>query len=552
MLSSNPAPSTSKPSRAQHRRQQSTPSMPVPTNPRPPTRHRPGMSLDLQAPDPEMGFDWSSNSLPQFQESVFALPSNHPAQDPPVSHTNTGQASQHDVQVAQSHSQSQPGTQHSSLQSPTQSSFRSFPSPHTPRMALPSPTAAQSSPSRRRPVMHQLRELNQQLQQDYGPAAELLIKIPPSSPCPSGSPGKQSFSQGHGPLDSAPLPSDLGDIPGLDLDHQVEGSSFPLDESEQDWTCDNSSYLPSDAAPTPFRELSPHQFGHTYLDDIKEEDLSDVHDAHVPHPLLAQTGSQHDLDSPAFLQQLEDGATGQLTIPQHQHLPPAVISPFAVNPSHQVPDQSQSLGFDLDTSIASTGISPEEVQRYMGQQDPKTGKWSCLYDGCDKTFGRRENIRSHIQTHLGDRQYRCPECKKCFVRQHDLKRHAKIHSGAKPYRCRCGNGFARQDALTRHRQRGMCVGGFPDAVRRQGKRGRPRKARPDDDERAEKAKKTRRKMAAAASADSTVLPPTPDGPTGNHAPALPEDKFEVSAELSNLGDLDDLLGSSTNPFSARS
>ncbi|KAF2088668.1 hypothetical protein K490DRAFT_14337, partial [Saccharata proteae CBS 121410] len=74
----------------------------------------------------------------------------------------------------------------------------------------------------------------------------------------------------------------------------------------------------------------------------------------------------------------------------------------------------------------------------------------CMYPECDKTFGRRENIRSHIQTHLGDRQFRCNHCSKCFVRQHDLKRHAKIHTGDKPYKCPCGAGFARQDALTRH------------------------------------------------------------------------------------------------------
>ncbi|KAF2237311.1 hypothetical protein EV356DRAFT_421947, partial [Viridothelium virens] len=82
----------------------------------------------------------------------------------------------------------------------------------------------------------------------------------------------------------------------------------------------------------------------------------------------------------------------------------------------------------------------------------------CLYEDCAKKFGRRENIKSHVQTHLGDRQFKCNECQKCFVRQHDLKRHAKIHSGDKPHICLCGNGFARHDALTRHRQRGVCIG----------------------------------------------------------------------------------------------
>ena len=145
---------------------------------------------------------------------------------------------------------------------------------------------------------------------------------------------------------------------------------------------------------------------------------------------------------------------------------------------------------EVDASYEYTGIAPEEVARYISEQDATTGKWTCLYEGCSKVFGRRENIRSHVQTHLGDRQYKCNGCGKCFVRQHDLKRHAKIHSGNKPYKCPCGAGFARQDALTRHRQRGMCVGGFPDAVRRQAKRGRPKKNRPDMEQRVEKASRS--------------------------------------------------------------
>ncbi|KAF2101480.1 hypothetical protein NA57DRAFT_34078, partial [Rhizodiscina lignyota] len=105
---------------------------------------------------------------------------------------------------------------------------------------------------------------------------------------------------------------------------------------------------------------------------------------------------------------------------------------------------------NLDASIEDTGISAEEVSSYISPQDPLNHRWTCLYPECKKTFGRRENIRSHVQTHLGDRQFRCNSCGKCFVRQHDLKRHAKIHTGDKPYRCPCGGGFARQDALTRH------------------------------------------------------------------------------------------------------
>lgn len=163
------------------------------------------------------------------------------------------------------------------------------------------------------------------------------------------------------------------------------------------------------------------------------------------------------------------------------------------NRSHHRRFNSTST-INLEESITETGITIDEIASYISGPDPVDGgKWSCLYPNCRKRFGRKENIKSHVQTHLGDRQFKCPFCKKCFVRQHDLKRHAKIHSGVKPYPCRCGNSFARHDALTRHRQRGMCIGAFEGTVKKAAKRGRPRKHRPDDEERHVKTLRTERK-----------------------------------------------------------
>lgn len=139
-------------------------------------------------------------------------------------------------------------------------------------------------------------------------------------------------------------------------------------------------------------------------------------------------------------------------------------------------------GLDLESTKVTTGVSADEISRYMEGPNDHERKWKCIFEDCGKKFGRKENIKSHVQTHLGDRQYECPSCNKCFVRQHDLKRHVKTHTGFRPYPCECGNYFARHDALTRHRQRGMCVGAFDGIVRKQTKRGRPRKIRPTEEE----------------------------------------------------------------------
>ncbi|KAK6582518.1 hypothetical protein PZA11_004926 [Diplocarpon coronariae] len=191
--------------------------------------------------------------------------------------------------------------------------------------------------------------------------------------------------------------------------------------------------------------------------------------------------------------------------------PSAQSLPVLASPSQQSRQSHQSScrrsesvdSINLEESITDTGITIDDIANFISGPDALDGKWICLYPECKKRFGRKENIKSHVQTHLGDRQFQCPHCQKCFVRQHDLKRHAKIHSGVKPYPCQCGNSFARHDALTRHRQRGMCIGAFEGVVKKNVKRGRPRKNRPDSEERISKASRTRSKNKATSSSSTS-------------------------------------------------
>lgn len=169
--------------------------------------------------------------------------------------------------------------------------------------------------------------------------------------------------------------------------------------------------------------------------------------------------------------------------------------------SHQRTQSAVSIEVDGINEV--TGITEDEISAYIAGP-VQDNKYMCTFDQCNKLFGRKENIRSHVQTHLGDRQWRCNHCNKRFVRQHDLKRHAKIHTGQKPHLCPCGNGFARHDALTRHRQRNTCVGGFgvvEGMPQSPSKRGRPKK-RPDMESRRDKAAKTRERALEKASGSS--------------------------------------------------
>jgi regulatory protein SWI5 len=67
----------------------------------------------------------------------------------------------------------------------------------------------------------------------------------------------------------------------------------------------------------------------------------------------------------------------------------------------------------------------------------------------------------------------------------------------------------------------MCVGGFPDAVRRQAKRGRPKKSRPGIEERVQKSSRTRRRALASAASSSSGGSPPSDFSSPRHQSPLP-------------------------------
>ncbi|GAB7346622.1 hypothetical protein MBLNU459_g1760t1 [Dothideomycetes sp. NU459] len=269
-------------------------------------------------------------------------------------------------------------------------------------------------------------------------------------------------------LDVAPMPTSYANVPLVQIQEPMQAQDTvsvfheSFGGSDYGYSSYQSSLVdPSSPTRSPVRQGSSHGMPTLYEDVSPASSQGPFGQEHL---LLAAASSTPDL------RYYEDSPMRMPSSPREQML----------------------RNLEIDASIEDTGISAEEVQQYISEQDDNDSKWTCLFPECGKKFGRKENIRSHVQTHLGDRQFKCNFCQKCFVRQHDLKRHAKIHSGDKPHKCPCGNGFARQDALTRHRQRGVCEGALPGFEKREVKRGRPRKTRPDMVDRVEKATRARR------------------------------------------------------------
>ncbi|CAI5755878.1 unnamed protein product [Candida verbasci] len=128
------------------------------------------------------------------------------------------------------------------------------------------------------------------------------------------------------------------------------------------------------------------------------------------------------------------------------------------------PNSKQSLSKQIKNTSSRIRIKktsllpPGELDNYwIGPDENKI--YTCTYKNCGKNFTRRYNVRSHIQTHLSDRPFGCVYCPKRFVRQHDLNRHVKGHMEARQSKCPCGKEFARIDALRKHQERNICIGG---------------------------------------------------------------------------------------------
>jgi len=304
-----------------------------------------------------------------------------------------------------------------------------------------------------------------------------------SWPSPPPTHAKHARSQSF-QLDVAPMPANS---------FAPDQFTQPINSFVQDPTsfATDAGYASSAYSSSAVDPLSPRPQQHVGpLPTLFEEPTPPFEAQHAPGPfdgtsiLLQATAGAQDFNDPNF----------------------DFDGPMGMSPRQQLLD---SLGPDVPASIVETGVLAYEVQQYIGELSEADNKYGCMWEGCGRRFGRKENVRAHVQTHLGDRQFKCNLCDKTFVRQHDLKRHIAIHSDDRPHVCPCGTGFARHDALTRHRQRGMCPGalpGFEKTEEEKPKRGRPKKERPNMEDRTDKASKQRKKnkAKAASGADDDV------------------------------------------------
>jgi hypothetical protein len=75
--------------------------------------------------------------------------------------------------------------------------------------------------------------------------------------------------------------------------------------------------------------------------------------------------------------------------------------------------------------------------------------FECRY--CQKYFGRKSTLRAHMTTHTKMSNFMCPLCEKACNDNNSLEEHIRMHTGEKPFVCTiCAKAYARKSHLNVH------------------------------------------------------------------------------------------------------
>lgn len=71
---------------------------------------------------------------------------------------------------------------------------------------------------------------------------------------------------------------------------------------------------------------------------------------------------------------------------------------------------------------------------------------------CDKTFKNHKYLTTHKRTyHMMEKRHKCPECEKMFYSTHEVKQHMLTHSGQRDFKCViCSKAYGRKSTLREH------------------------------------------------------------------------------------------------------
>lgn len=80
--------------------------------------------------------------------------------------------------------------------------------------------------------------------------------------------------------------------------------------------------------------------------------------------------------------------------------------------------------------------------------------YCCMIPDCHKSYASKFNLRRHVRNkHQKIKIIRCHKCKRTFSSNQNLKEHMNIHLGIRPFECSvCGKEFRQSSQLSIHRR----------------------------------------------------------------------------------------------------